>query len=383
MRIAVVHEWFVSNAGSEKVVYEILKLYPNADVFTIIDFLPEESRSALAGRKVTTSFIQHLPFSKTKYRHYLPLMPLAIEQLDVSSYDLIISSSHAVAKGILTGPDQLHICYCHTPMRYAWDLQHQYLQEAGLISGFKSWLARWLLHRLRLWDARTSNGVDYFLANSDFIRRRIRKIYRRNSTILHPPVDLDRFPVRTDKEDFYLTASRLVPYKKISMIVEAFSRMPERKLVVIGDGPELSKCKALAGSNVEILGFQPDAVLRDYMQRAKCFVFAAEEDFGIIPIEAQACGTPVIAYGKGGVLETLRGQDSDSPTAVFFNEQTVEGLMAGVDQFEAEVANRITSQSCRDNAERFNIERFRREFSEFVDDRLMRFRSRNNLASNC
>lgn len=366
MRIAVVHEWFISNSGSEKVAHEVLELFPTADVFTLIDYLPKEDRGSLAGKIVKTSFIQNLPFSSTKYRHYLPLMPLAIEQLDVSGYDLIISSSHAVAKGILTGPDQLHICYCHTPVRYAWDLQHQYLHEAGLTSGFKSWLVRWVLHRLRLWDTRTANGVDHFLANSNFIHRRINKAYRRDSTVLYPPVDIDSFSMCSAKEDFYLAASRMAPYKKMPMIVEAFSKMPGRRLVVIGDGPELSKCRALAAPNVEILGYQPDAVLRDHMQRAKGFVFAAEEDFGIAPLEAQACGTPVIAFGKGGALETVRGQNAAHPTGLFFKEQTVDALCNAVESFEALAPGVITAEACRENAERFSSERFRKEFSAFV-----------------
>ncbi len=366
MRIAVVHEWFVSNSGSEKVVREILGLFPKADVFTLIDHLPKENRGSLTGKLVKTSFIQNLPFSSTKYRLYLPLMPLAIEQFDVSDYDLIISSSHAVAKGILAGPDQLHICYCHTPVRYAWDLQHQYLREAGLTSGLKSWLVRWVLYRLRLWDTRTANGVDHFLANSNFIRRRIKKVYRRDSTVLYPPVDVGSFSMRAVKEDFYLAASRMVPYKKMPMIVEAFRKMSGRRLVVIGDGPELAKCLALAGPNIEILGYQPDAVLRDHMQRARGFVFAAEEDFGIAPLEAQACGTPVIAFGKGGALETVRGQKAEQPTGVFFEEQTVDALCQAVESFEALAPGAITPEACRKNAERFSVSRFRKEFSAFV-----------------
>lgn len=373
MRVAVVHEWFISNSGSEKVVGEVLKLFPEADVFSIIDYLPEKDRGFLSGKLITTSFIQNLPFSRTKYRHYLPLMPLAIEQFDVSGYDLIISSSHAVAKGILTGPDQLHICYCHTPLRYAWDLQHQYLREAGLDTGLKSWLVRWLLHRLRLWDTRTSNGVDHFLANSHFIRRRIKKVYQRDSTVLYPPVDLDSFPIFEQKEDFYLAASRMVPYKKMPMIVEAFRKMPGKRLIVIGDGPELPKCRTLAGPNVEILGYQPIAALRDHMQRAKGFLFAAEEDFGIAPVEAQACGTPVIAFGKGGALETVRGQDATHPTGVFFEEQTVDALCNAVERFEALAPGIITAEACRKNAERFSAARFGKELSALVTTKWQAF----------
>lgn len=365
-RIAVVHDWLVTCAGAEKVLGEILAAFPTADVFSLIDFVPQAQRAFLADKSVRTSFIQQLPWARSKYRNYLPLMPLAVEQLDVSTYDVVISSSHAVAKGILTGPDQLHVCYCHTPIRYAWDLQHQYLKEIGLAKGFKSWVARWLLHKIRMWDVRTANGVEHFVANSNFIRHRIHKVYRRAAQVIYPPVDVDRFGLQEVKEDFYLTASRMVPYKMMPMIVDAFSRMPDRRLVVIGDGPDMAKCRAWAGPNVHIMGYQSDEVLRDHMQRAKAFVFAAEEDFGITPIEAQACGTPVIAFGKGGALETVRGLTSDKPTGLFFDEQTSESLIAAVDQFEQLAPGLIQSHACRKNAERFASERFRQELTEFV-----------------
>ena len=299
-RVAVVHEWLDTYAGSERVVREILTLYPDADLFAVVDFLNPEDRAKLFNKQAKTSFIQRLPFAAKKFRAYLPLMPVAVEQFDMSAYDLVISSSHAVAKGILTGPDQTHICYCHTPIRYAWDLQHQYLREAGISKGLKSLVARVMLHYIRLWDVRTATGVDQFVANSSYIARRIRKIYGRDAAIIHPPVDIEAFTLVTEKEDFYVTASRMVPYKRMDLIVEAFAQMPDKRLVVLGDGPEMPKLKALAGPNVTLLGYQDDLVLRDHLQRARAFVFAAEEDFGILPVEALACGTPVIAYGRGG-----------------------------------------------------------------------------------
>jgi glycosyltransferase involved in cell wall biosynthesis len=232
-------------------------------------------------------------------------MPLAIEQFDFSGYDMVISSSYAFAKGVITGPRQLHLCYCHSPIRYAWDLQTQYLKESKLDRGMKSWLVRWLLHMIRVWDNRTSAGVDAFMANSRFIARRIEKVYRRDAAVVYPPVNVERFETCHDKEDFYVTASRLVPYKRIDLIVEAFNGMPDRQLVVIGDGPELPRLRRMAGPNVQVLGWQPNEVLKDHLQRARGFVFGGEEDFGIILLEAQACGTPVIAYGRGGALETV------------------------------------------------------------------------------
>jgi glycosyltransferase involved in cell wall biosynthesis len=362
-RVALVHEWLVAYAGSEHVLHEILALFPDADLFAVVDFLSDEDRAKLSGKRAKTTFIQRLPFASRRYRNYLPLMPIAIEQLDLSSYDVIISSSHAVAKGVLTGPDQLHICYCHTPIRYAWDLQHQYLREARLAHGIKSLFARLILHYIRLWDARTVNGVDQFIANSDYVARRIKKVYRRDAKVIHPPVDLEMFTMHAVKEDYYLAASRLVPYKRIDLIVEAFSSTPDRKLVVIGDGPEMPRIRRLAGPNVSFLGYQKTGVLKDYLQRARAFVFAAEEDFGIIPLEAQACGTPVIAFGRGGALETVVAQ-SETPTGVFFYSQTVPSLLDAIRHFET---LSIKPETCRKWAESFSATTFRdalrREFN--------------------
>ena len=255
MKVAIVHDWLVTYAGSERVLEQMLLCYPQADVFSLVDFLPVEQRGFLGGREVKTSFIQRLPGARKRYRSYLPLMPLAVEQFDVSSYDLVISSSHAVAKGVLVGPDQLHVCMCYSPIRYAWDLQHQYLKESGLDKGVKGLLARGLLHKIRIWDSRTAAGVDHFVAISQFITRRIEKTYRRSSDVIYPPVDVDRFGLRLDKSAFYLAASRMVPYKRMPMIIEAFNAMPDRKLMVIGDGPELQRCQQLAGPNVQVLGY--------------------------------------------------------------------------------------------------------------------------------
>ena len=366
MKIAIVHDWLVTYAGAERVLEEMLAVYPDADLFSLIEFLPESERQFLGGRQVQTSFLQRMPGARKHYRTYLPLMPFAVEQFDLSTYDLVISSSHAVAKGVLTGPDQLHICMCYSPMRYAWDLQDQYLRESGLDRGAKGMATRWLLHRLRLWDARTADGVDRFIAISNFIARRIWKSYRRESTVIYPPVDVDSLTPGGSREDFYVTASRMVPYKRIDLIVEAFAAMPGKRLVVIGDGPEERRIRGRAGSNVTLLGRQPFEVLRDHLRRARAFVFAAEEDFGIAPLEAQACGTPVIAYGKGGVLETLRGLDSPNPTGIYFNEQSASSVIGAVEEFERE-SRRISPAACRENALRFAPERFRREFTAVVE----------------
>jgi glycosyltransferase involved in cell wall biosynthesis len=375
VKIAIIHDWLVTYAGAEKVLEQLLKVYPDAELFSLVDFIDEDQREFILNKQVTTSLIQKLPFAKKKYRSYLPFMPLAIEQLDVSNYDIVISSSHAVAKGVITGPDQLHISYVHSPIRYAWDLQHQYLKEAGLGRGMKGWIAKAILHYIRNWDYRTANGVDYFVANSKFIARRIWKVYRREADVIYPPVDVSAFSFHDQKEDFYLTASRMVPYKKIDLIVEAFSQMPDKKLVVIGDGPDFHKIKAKSASNVELLGYQTFEVLRDYMQRAKAFVFAAEEDFGITPVEAQACGTPVIAFGKGGALETVRGYgEMDRPTGLFFKEQTVSSLVQSIKLFE-NITGNIQYQDCRENALLFSPERFRKEFEDYVNKKFKEFKN--------
>lgn len=373
LKIAIVHDWLTVYAGAERVLEQMLICYPEADIFSMVDFLPESQRAFLQGRPVTTSFIQNLPLAKSKYRSYLPLMPLAVEQFDLSAYDVIISSSHAVAKGVLTGPNQLHICLCYSPMRYAWDLQHQYLQETGLDHGLKGWIAKYILHKLRIWDLRTVNGVDQFIAISNFVARRIQKVYRRKSIVIFPPVSVNDFTLVPTKEDFYLTASRLVPYKKVELIVQAFSTMPNRRLIVIGDGPDFKKIQKNAPPNVKMLGYQPHKVLLEHLQKAKAFIFAAEEDFGISPLEAQACGTPVIAYGKGGAAETILGAVNHEPrTGIFFNRQTIPSLCSAIEDFES-LQSSISPQACRDQAQRFSPEIFRNAFMDCVESAVSTF----------
>jgi glycosyltransferase involved in cell wall biosynthesis len=364
----------VTYAGAERVLEQMLAVYPEADLYSLIDFVPEAERDFLGGRKVRTSFLQRLPGMQRRYRNSMPLMPLAIEQFDLSGYDLVLSSSYAVAKGVLTGPDQLHLCMCYSPMRYAWDLQHQYLRETRLDRGLKGALARWMLHRMRIWDQRTASSVDGFIAISRFIARRIWKVYRRESSVIYPPVDVEGFTPQGSRENFYVTASRMVPYKRIDLIVDAFAAMPERELVVIGDGPEGKRIRAKSAPNVRFLGQQGFAELRDHLRRARAFVFAAEEDFGIAPLEAQACGTPVIAFGKGGVRETILGLDDPHPTGVFFEQQTVASLVAALECFDRE-GHRITPDHCRANATRFSAERFRTEFRAYVDGAVAQWRA--------
>lgn len=373
--VGIVADWFITYAGSEKVVAEFIKVFPDSELYSVVDFLSKENKKYFQDKDITTTFIQNLPKAKNKYQSYLPLMPLAIEQLDVSKHDVIISSCHAVAKGVLTGPDQLHISYIHSPIRYAWDLQHQYLREAGLDKGFKGLLAKYILHKMRMWDVRTANGVDHFIANSHFIARRIKKVYGRDADVIYPPVDVERFKLNENKEEYYLTASRLVPYKRIDLIVDAFKAMPDKKLIVIGDGPEMKKIRDKASANTEILGFQSNEIMENCMRNAKAFVFAAEEDFGITPVEAQACGTPVIAYGKGGVLETIRGMSKTTPTGVFFDKQHVDSIIDAVNKFESNF-DLFAPIECRNNAMRFSAERFKNEIHSYVNDKWNDFKGR-------
>jgi glycosyltransferase involved in cell wall biosynthesis len=378
LRVGLVADWLVTYAGAEKVIAEFINIFPDSDLYSVVDFLSDENRQMFRNKTATTTFIQRLPKARKKYQTYLPLMPVAIEQLDVSKHDIILSSSHAVAKGVLTGPDQLHISYVHSPIRYAWDLQHQYLREAGMDKGLKGGLARWLLHKIRMWDCRTANGVDHFVANSQFIARRIKKVYGRNADVIYPPVDVERFTLNENKEDYYFTASRMVPYKRIDLIVEAFSQMPDKKLVVIGDGSEMGKIKSKATKNIDILGYQPNSVMQEHMRNAKAFVFAAEEDFGITPVEAQACGTPVIAFGKGGALETVRPYGVQGATGILFGQQKVADVINAVNQFES-LEDSILPADCRANALRFSQERFQREMRDYVQEKWNLFEARKEV----
>lgn len=363
MKICFVHEYLIDYGGAEQVLKGFLEIWPNSPIFTLIYDKEGNCKDIINSTKVIGSFLNKFPYARRKHRTYLPLMPLAIEQLDLSGYDVVISESHAIAKGVITGPDQLHIGYIHTPIRYAWDMQEAYLKQAGLDKGLRSFITRALLHYLRIWDMRTVAGVDYYIANSNFVARRIMKLYKREADVIYPPVDVDRFSIGKEKKDFYITISRLVSYKRVDLIVRAFNRMPDRDLVVIGDGPEMKSLKKIASSNIIFMGFQPEAVIEDMLKQAKAFVYAAEEDFGIVPVEAQACGTPVIAYGKGGVLETV----VEGETGFFFEEQNETALIEAINAFEGSAL--LDPEVIRQNAERFNKARFLREMKSFVEEK--------------
>lgn len=364
LKVAIVHDWFTVDGGAEKVCREIINLYPEADVFSLIDFLSDSDRiTILKGKKSTTSVIQKFPFAKKYYRYYLPWFPYAIEQINLTNYDLIISSSYAVAKGVLTHSNQVHVCYCHSPMRYLWDLYFSYIPKSKWSNFPIAYFMRHYISKLRQWDVISSNRVDAFIANSNNIAKRIKKVYRRESTVVYPPLFTDKFPLVSLKEDYYVSASRLVPYKKVELAILAFKKLPNKRLKIIGDGPEYLKLRQLAkGSpNIEMLGFLEEADFASVIGKAKAFINSSFEDFGIAPVEAQACGTPIIGYAKGGVLETT----IENNTAIYFHEQTPEAIIEAVEKFEK--ATLWTAQEIHKYASSFNNERFAKEFTKVVE----------------
>ena len=366
---ALVHEWLTPEAtgGSELVVREILK-HVDADLYALIDFESTNPKSYLYQRSIQTTFLQKFPQARKGIQKYLPLLPIAIEQFDLNQYDVILSSSHAVAKGVLTNPHQLHICYCHTPMRYAWDLTFDYLKGDRKGKGMQGLIARYILHRMREWDVISANRVDYFIANSQHTAKRIWRCYRRSAKVIYPPVDIDKFGFQTEKADFYLTISRLVSYKQICLIVKAFNQL-KKPLVVIGSGSQLLEMRQLAEPHVRVLGWQPHNIVRQYITKAKAFVYAACEDFGIALIEAQACGTPVIAYGKGGALETVKDirQYPHDGTGLLFDVQQPKALVEAVRSFE-QLQSKINPENCRLQAERFSQTVFEQSYLEYIEN---------------
>ena len=332
-------------------------MYPNADIFSLVDFLNKKDReNVLNGKYAKTSFIQKLPFAKKHFRHYFFLFPTAIDSFDLSDYDLIISSSWAVAKGVRTTKNQVHISYCHTPIRYAWDLYHEYTDK---LKQPKKIFVQLTLKYIRKWDIQTLPRVNYFIANSKFVQERIQRTYKRESEVIYPPVDTEMFTLYEKKEEYYLTASRLVPYKKTRLIVEAFNKMPDKKLVVIGDGEDYENIKKIAQANINVLGYQEKDVMIGYMQKAKAFVYAAVEDFGIVPIEAMSCGTPVIALNKGGTAETV----VDGLSGVLFEQQTTADIVSAVEKFER---GNFDARQISQSVALFSLKRFQKEIQRFI-----------------
>ncbi len=373
MKIALVHEWLVFYAGGERVFESFTNIWKDADVFALVDFLNEENRKIiLKGKHAKTTFIQKLPFAEKKFRSYLPLFPLAIQKLNFKNYDIIISSSHAVTKGIRKRPTQLHISYCHSPMRYIWDEADTYFQAAGLNSGLKKIIATKILNYLRNWDLKTAQWPDFLLANSKYIAEKLKRIYGRESTVIYPPVDVDKFDCVEEKDDYYFVASRLVPYKRIDLIVEAFAEMPEKRLIIAGTGPELNKLKNNFLVNVEFVGYQDENTLKELMQKAKAFVFPAEEDFGIVVVEAMACGTPVIALNKGGTAETV----IDGKTGILFDNQTSEDIKNAVRKFES-IQDSFNHKEISEYTKKFSRKIFEQSIKQFVDEKTEEFFRKN------
>lgn len=357
MRVAIIHYWLVNMRGGEAVLDAMLELFPEADVYThVLD------RSVLSPRlqaaKIKTTFISRLPWAQRMYQRYLPFMPLALESLDLSDYDLVISSESGPAKGVLVPPHAAHICYCHTPMRYAWELQHEYLRPLGFLARM---IARPLLHRLRQWDRLSAVGVDHFVANSWFVKTRIQRCYQRDAEVIHPPVDASRFQLSPERGDYYVVLSQLVGYKRTDLAVQAFTRLGKR-LLVIGDGEERAALESMAGKSVEFLGRLSDQDVALHLSRCKALVFPGIEDFGIVPLEAMACGRPVIAYGAGGALETV----VEGKTGLFFHEQTAEALAEAVRRFEV-IEPGFSPAAIRAHAEGFDRTVFQRRFRDMVE----------------
>jgi glycosyltransferase involved in cell wall biosynthesis len=365
--IAIVCDWLESYAGAERVIEEIINIFPQAEIFAVVDFVAKEDRDFLKDKPVKTTFIQKLPFARKFYRHYLPLMPFAIEQLDLRNHDIIISSSHAVAKGIITSPDQIHVSYIHSPLRYAWDMQNEYLEQSGISSGIKSWLIRYLLHKIRIWDVTSAQRIDHIIANSRFIAKRIKKVYNRTADVIYPPVDISTFqPGTKNRKNYYITVSRLVGYKKTELIIDAFRNLPDEKIIIVGDGPEKKKLMENLPGNVTLLGFQPKEKITSLLQEAKAFIFAAREDFGIAPVEAQACGTPVIAFNAGGAMETIVNIDRENPTGILFELQNKESIINAIQIFNKN-SEKITPENCRNQAEKFSSATFRENMKNYIE----------------
>jgi len=360
LKTAIISDWLSTYAGAERCIESFFNIFPEAESYSLVDFLDDHERNIiLKSKQSNISFIQKLPFSKKHFRNYFPLFPYAIESFDLRKYDLIISSSHSVAKNVLTTAEQTHICYCHTPIRYAWDLYFEYINNLGVI---KKSIAKYIFHKIRIWDYVGASRVDYFVANSNFVKNRIKKVYNKNAKVIYPPVDTDKFEFCNKKEGYYVTISRLVAYKKVDLIVKAFNKNG-KKLIVIGDGPEMKNIKKIAKKNIEITGFLPQEQMQNILKKAKAFVFAAIEDFGISPVEAQACATPVIALNKGGTAESV----IDKKTGILFNTQSIEDINEAVAKLEKNYEY-FNFEEIRKHALKFSRERFEKEIKSFIKE---------------
>ena len=375
--IAIIHDWFVEKSlgGSEKVTFilnDLLKeRYSSPDIFSLTSNIKSSKINSFKENKIKTSFIQSLPFGKTNVQSYLPILPYAIEQFDLREYDLIISSSHAIAKGVITSPEQLHISYVHTPMRYAWDQMNTYLEKSILSKfGFEIPI-RFMLYKLRAWDFYSSQRLDHIIANSNFTSKRIKKYWGLESDVINPPVDIKRFNYKNTRENFYISLNRLVPNKRIDLLIKAFNKL-NLPLIIIGDGPERLKLEKISNPNIKFLRTISDKEVEDYMSRCRAFVYAGIEDFGIAPVEAIASGAPVIAYGKGGILDTvncLNQNDKEKvPNGLLFKKQTSEDIIDTISWFEdKKIWKKFNPEILNEYSQNFNIENFISKFDLIIN----------------
>jgi glycosyltransferase involved in cell wall biosynthesis len=364
LRVLLIHDWLTGMRGGEKVLEVFCRRWPNATLYTLLHKAGSVS-AAIERLHRRTSYLQWFPAVHRYYRYLLPLMPGAVNWR-LPACDLVVSSSHCVAKGVTPPAGVPHICYCHTPMRYAWHMQESYFQQRAW-RGLKGWLVDRLMARMREWDRRTAQGVTHFVANSHVVQQRILDCYGRASVVIHPPVNTDYFfPAPAPREDFYLALSAFAPYKRLDLAIEACNRL-RRRLIVIGSGQDEKRLRGLAGPTVRFLGWQADDAIRDHLRRARALLFPGEEDFGIVPVEAQACGTPVIAFGKGGALDTVRGLGlADRPTGMLFEDQSVDCLAETLERFERE-RDIFRTEVLRRHALQFSAARFAREMFGYVN----------------
>ena len=382
-KVALVHDWFLKNSigGAEKITLLIDNILKNKfstpDLFCIAENISNSNKNLFKSRKLNTSFIQNLPFGNSKVQNYLPLIPFAIEQIDLRNYDLIISSSHIGAKAVLTSPDQLHISYIHTPMRYAWDQMNTYIESSKLSKLGLEIIIRYLLYKLRHWDFQTGGRPDYLIANSKFTAKRIKKYWGLNSTVIHPAINTKRFSFKKNRGDFYLSVNRLVPNKRIDLLIQSFNKL-NLPLLIIGDGIEYKKLKKLSNKNIKLLGKQSDEVVADLMSRCRAFVYSGIEDFGIAPVEAMASGAPIIALGKGGILDSVscitKCSEKDYPTGVLFDNQTIEDIVDTLSWFEdKKIWKNFDPEILNHLSNKFSEENFSKKFLKFTNKSIENF----------
>ena len=383
IKIALVHDWLSKDykGGAEKVLKEIglvlSKKNLNYDLYTLVNHLDKENLKELNQQKIFTSIIQNLPFSKKHFHKYLPLFPFAIEQFDLDAYNLVLSSSHSVAKGVITSPDQLHISYIHSPMRYAWDQMHIYLNQSSYKKLRLTLFLRLILQSLRKWDYISSVRVDKFIANSSFTAKRIKKYWGRESEIIHPPVNTNYFLPNENRGDFYLSVSRLVPNKRVDLLVKAFNKI-DFPLIIVGEGPEKKDLQIIANKNIKFLGFQKDFEIKKLMENCRAFIYAGIEDFGIAPVEAMAAGAPIIAYGKAGILDTVNciTSNSKNPTGIIYKDQSPDALKECVQYFEdKKIWQKFSNFEINSWSQKFGVEKFHKKFTSFINQSFSEFKN--------